>query len=99
PRMVARELAGLLEDCEPTVVYGDDALRERLEKARREQPGVVLKSFQSDVRSLRDGTHAPVVPPVSDVSETAAIVYTSGTTGKPKGVIFTHATIAGEMHE
>lgn len=98
-RMVARELAGLLEDCEPTVVYGDDALRERLEEARREQPGVVLKSFQSDVRSLRDGTHAPVVPPVSDVSETAAIVYTSGTTGKPKGVIFTHATIAGEMHE
>ncbi|MFF9221910.1 class I adenylate-forming enzyme family protein [Streptomyces viridosporus] len=98
-RMVARELTGLLEDCEPTVVYCDDALRDRLDEARHGLPSVEVKSLQGDVRPLREGQHAPVTTPVMEVSEPAAIVYTSGTTGRPKGVIFTHASIAGEMHE
>ncbi|WP_257890812.1 AMP-binding protein [Rhodococcus sp. USK10] len=51
------------------------------------------------MRTLRGGDHAKYRTPIVDLDTPAAIVFTSGTTGKPRGVIFTHATIAGEMHE
>ncbi|MFY3385907.1 AMP-dependent synthetase/ligase [Paracidovorax sp. MALMAid1276] len=38
---------------------------------------------------------APVVPPSAD--DLAAIVYTSGTTGKPKGVMLTHHNVISDV--
>ena len=39
---------------------------------------------------LADGSQEPVESPVEDEEETISINYTSGTTGKPKGVMYTH---------
>ncbi|TQM69728.1 fatty-acyl-CoA synthase [Actinomadura hallensis] len=99
-RMVTRELAGLVEDCEPAVVYADEgAIEDRLREIRDEGAEFRLRTLQRDVRPLRGGAHPAVRNHVADLQDPTAIVYTSGTTGKPKGVIFTHGTIAGEMHE
>ncbi|MEE2060481.1 class I adenylate-forming enzyme family protein [Rhodococcus artemisiae] len=98
-RMLAGELTTLVEDCEPTVVYCDEDLLPRLEEVQQNRNTFTIGVFEKDVRPLRGREHARYRTPVVDLDTPAAIVFTSGTTGKPKGVIFTHATIAGEMHE
>jgi long-chain acyl-CoA synthetase len=42
---------------------------------------------------------APVIPARPAGSSTAAIVYTSGTSGKPKGVMLSHAALAANVRQ
>lgn len=70
-------LAGL----EHVIVTGDTAALAALEK-----PWTRYETFIAD--------HAPLAEfPVSDERAAAATCYTSGTTGDPKGVVYSHRTI------
>ncbi|WP_109529527.1 MULTISPECIES: class I adenylate-forming enzyme family protein [Nocardia] len=98
-RMLAGELTALVEDCEPALVYCDRDLRPRLDQVHSARGDFAIAEFDVVVRPLRATANPRFRTPIMDHTAPTAIVFTSGTTGRAKGVVFTHASIAGEMHE
>ncbi|MGH7786330.1 MAG: AMP-binding protein, partial [Candidatus Binatia bacterium] len=87
----APELAYAIDDAQASIVVADTAMA----------PRVAPLATQ---RGLRFVTIAPLLSgggrgalPVVDPSRRAMLVYTSGTTSKPKGVVFSHAMLAAQI--
>ena len=71
----------------PKLLIADTKRAERITG----DPGVPLVVFEEDFTELRDhapGAELPVTP--IDEDDAATILFTSGTTGRPKGAIITH---------
>lgn len=98
-RLVSAELADLVDDCAPAVVYCDRALSDRLEGVLEQGRSFPIRILEDDVRPLRNSPSRPAPTRDPDPAEPCTIVYTSGTTGRSKGVVFTHANLAAVAHE
>ncbi|SFJ49275.1 class I adenylate-forming enzyme family protein [Bradyrhizobium sp. Gha] len=91
------EIAYVLSDCGAKILIHEAALTERLPDSQ-DAPDVMHRiAIDSDPAQSRFAVladNAPARAPV-DVSEedTAMILYTSGTTGKPKGAMLAHCNI------
>jgi fatty-acyl-CoA synthase len=97
-RLVADELADLVEGSTPTVVVVEGGpLRETMEGVAGRGHPFELEDL-TFVDQLRSGPSAPFRRDV-DPDQPAVIVYTSGTTAKPKGVIFSHANTLNFIFE
>ena len=89
PKLAAAEIVAICEDAAARVVFVDAASAEMLadsELASVDRVIVIEKEFEDWLGKA----HPDVAPPQVDEWGTFTIPYTSGTTGKPKGVLVPH---------
>lgn len=88
----AADLAYVLKDCTPTVILASEACeavaREAVERAGGSQQVLVMTPDMEN-----RATSAPQAKIDFDMQDTCLIVYTSGTTGSPKGVMLSFQNI------
>lgn len=95
-RLSAEELAKILDDSEPKVAFVDVEFRPLFEAARGQTSSAVDPVWLHGAAGIEDlsrwsmacDVELPVLVPQPD--DVAVLVYTSGTTGEPKGVMATN---------
>jgi acyl-CoA synthetase (AMP-forming)/AMP-acid ligase II len=97
PLYRAREVVYQLADAGAKVLFYHPLVRPVVDEAQPELPGVTLVSL-ADVWTIADQTppepHPVTIAPRQDV---AALFYSSGTTGLPKGVMLTHYNLVANI--
>jgi fatty-acyl-CoA synthase len=101
PRLHADELGFIAGDAEDSVIVVDESLLEvfaTFQAAQRFQHVIVVghsggaPGWALDYETLV-GSHEPARWPDLDERRAAAMCYTSGTTGRPKGVVYSHRAL------
>jgi acyl-CoA synthetase (AMP-forming)/AMP-acid ligase II len=92
-RLTVDELAFVLTDCSASVVVTDEAHADVARKAAGSTVRVLVAGEDFDTALLDAEPGIGSMPAEVDPESTAWIFYTSGTTGRPKGAMLSHAVL------
>jgi fatty-acyl-CoA synthase len=105
-RLSPREIAFILSDSESKVLIADSIFKNHIASIREEIRGIKSILWTGDSREsdgsinfsyekvLEQADDSPLPDPPVDDEDIAQIYYTSGTTGRPKGVMLSHKNVA-----
>jgi fatty-acyl-CoA synthase len=97
-RSPAPELEELCRKTGPVIAFAGATHAERMEAVSKSLPGLWIGSFD-EIASLRKAPHCEFKSPQIDPDEPAVIVFSSGTTGLPKGVTFNNTGLLSVIFE
>jgi len=105
-KLTLDELTSILSDCNPRVLCVSNSYLDKAEKLKQQIPSIEYIIIIEEI-PLAEGypTIYDVKGPKGDMGrhrdldETALIVYTSGTTGKPKGVMTSFRNIISQLRD
>ncbi len=88
PRLTRAELGAILDDCTPRALFVHPQALAAIDPAWAAEFAVIVLGNDYEALLLRASDRIPLIP----VAETDpfALAYTSGTTGRPKGVLLPH---------
>jgi acyl-CoA synthetase (AMP-forming)/AMP-acid ligase II len=104
-RLSPREIAFILQDSESKMLIADSMFKNQIDPIRKEIPGIekILWTGENKIsdspvdlnyeRALEKADSNPLPEPSVNGEDIAQIYYTSGTTGRPKGVMLSHKNV------
>lgn len=87
PGYPAARIAMMLEDCTPSVVLTQESLHGMLASTG-------IETLVLDGVAMRSGTRRSAVPCAATAANLAYMIFTSGSSGRPKGVMVEHRNVA-----